>query len=85
MLIISPRGVRGRRWYLSFAVGMIVVYVAAVSVTSSNFLTRFLHKFYEIVPLGAEAWRVVFLAFVAGSVLLVAAQRLREALVNRGA
>ncbi|MGA2148759.1 MAG: HAD-IC family P-type ATPase [Bryobacteraceae bacterium] len=85
MLIISRRGVKGRRWYLSFALGMILVYVAAVSVTSSNLLTRFLHKFYEIVPLGAEAWRVVILAFVAGSVLLVAAQRLREALVNRGA
>jgi cation-transporting ATPase E len=85
LIIITRRGVKVKRGYVLFAAGMVLIYAVAVSITADNFVTRLLHKFYEIVPLGGPAWRVVLLASAAGSVLLVGAQKLREAVVNRNA
>lgn len=85
-LVIISRGGRKRRLtYLLFAALMLLIYVPAVTASGTNFLIRFLHKFYEISPLGLASWRIVVMACAISSVILVGAQRLRAVLVNKSA
>ena len=83
LLIISRQSRRRRRAYILFAAGMVLTYVAAVSMDGSNSIARFVNQFYEISAIDPRSWVTVAVACAAGSVVLLAAQRLRAALVNR--
>jgi cation-transporting ATPase E len=85
LVIISRAGRQRRVAYLLFAAFMLLIYVPAVTASGTNFLIRFLHKFYEISPLGLPSWTIVVTACAIGSIILVAAQKLRAVLVNRTA
>ncbi len=85
LLIIARQSQKRRRCYLLFATGMVLTYAAAVSMDGSNWIARFLNQFYEISAIDPASWRTVAAASAAGSLALFAAQRLRAALVNRGA
>lgn len=84
LLIISSQSLKRRRAYVSFAVGMVLIYVASVNMSGSNWFVRFLHQFYEISAIDLRSWRTVAIACSAGSLVLLAAQKLRAALVSRG-
>jgi cation-transporting ATPase E len=85
LLIISRPGQKKQMAYALFAIAMVLTYFAAVSLRGSNRGLRFLRKFYEISTIDAASWRTVLIACAVGSLVLIAAQRLRAALVNRGA
>jgi len=84
LLIIARQGEKRRRAYVLFAAGMALAYVAAVSMDGSNRIVGFLNQFYEISAIDPRSWGTVAVACAAGSLALLAAQRLRAALVNRG-
>ncbi len=84
LLIIAGQSQMKRRAYIVLAAGMVLTYVAAVSMDGSNWIVRFLNRFYEISAIDPRSWGTVAVACGVGSLVLLAAQRLRAALVNRG-
>jgi cation-transporting ATPase E len=77
LLIVSHTNPKRRKIYVLVAVGMVSMYITAVSLRAANLLLSFLHKFYEISTIDAASWRTVLSTCVIGSLVLIAAQRLR--------
>ncbi len=83
-LIVAVGGGRKRRGtYILYGACMTLVYFLAASSQSGNRLVRLIRTFYEISPMSGIEWRIVIVVCVIGGLLLVAAQKLRTALVNR--
>jgi len=85
LVIISRPGQARKKTYVFFAAGMVLSYFAAVSLGDTNWVLRFLHKFYEISTIDSASWQIVLIVCAVGSVVLYGAQRLRAVLINRGA
>lgn len=85
LLIISRPGQKKKKTYVLFALGMVLTYFSAVSMRGSNWVLRFLHRFYEISTINAASWETILTVCAIGSLVLLAAQRLRAVLVSRGA
>jgi cation-transporting P-type ATPase E len=83
LLIISHQKNRGA--YALFGGFLLLLFVPVVTLPASNWLLRFLNKFYEISTLNWAAWRIVLMACAGSWAVLFVAQKLRAALVNRGA
>jgi cation-transporting ATPase E len=83
LLIVSRHKNRGA--YALFGGFLLLLFVPVVTLPASNWLLRFLNKFYETSALNWAAWRIVLMVCAGSWAALFVAQKLRAALVNRGA
>jgi cation-transporting ATPase E len=84
LIVAWETGRAGMARYAALALGMILIYAIAVSLTGDGWLLRLIRGYYEIGPLDAEAWKVVAAYSAAGAAVLAGMQWLRATLVGRG-
>jgi cation-transporting ATPase E len=84
-LVVVFSGATKKIGYAIYGVLLILVYFLVVNATPANLLIRSAKTFYEISSLDAASWRIVILVCSVSSAVLVIAQRLRSAIVNRNA
>jgi hypothetical protein len=83
LIVAALGGRRKRGLYFLYAAAMLLVYFAVVKVEDGGGPVGIVKSFYEIYPLNQDGWMAVFVICAASSVILVAAQRIRAAILEK--